>query len=110
EEAWSAVTDGREVSLAMKRAFGAGFHRADQEDLLEPYVQRYFDDLLKVWEDHDIDEGLMFVRRMYPEMIIRADVIELVEETLAGDVPGPVRRALLESQDDTARVLRAREF
>ncbi len=110
EEAWSAVTDGNEVSFAMKRAFAAGFHNADQEPLLEPYVQRYFDELMQVWEDHDIDEALMFVKRMYPEMIVRPDVIELVEETLAGEVPGPVRRALLESQDDTARLLRARAF
>jgi aminopeptidase N len=110
EEAWSAVIDGDEVSLAMKRAFVAGFHRADQEALLEPYVRRYFDDLLPVWEAHEIDEGLEFVEGMFPEKIVRADVIELAEETLAGELPGPVHRALLEAQDINARLLRARGF
>ena len=110
EEAWSAVIDGDEVSLAMKRAFASGFHRADQEALLEPFVRRYFDDLLPVWESHDIDEGLMFTEWMFPEKIVRPDVIDLVEETLTGDVPGPVRRALLEAQDSTARLLRGRAF
>jgi aminopeptidase N len=94
----------------MKRAFASGFHRADQEVLLEPYVRRYFDELLPVWEAHDIDEGLEFVEGMFPEKIIRPDVIELVEETLAGELPGPVHRALLEAQDGTARLLRARAF
>ncbi|HET9410714.1 MAG TPA: ERAP1-like C-terminal domain-containing protein, partial [Candidatus Dormibacteraeota bacterium] len=110
EEAWSAVTNGREVSLAMKRAFAAGFHRADQEPLLEEYVRRYFDDILTVWESHDIDEGLMFVRSMFPSAIVREDVIDLVGEVLSGELPGPVRRALMEAQDGTARELRARRF
>ena len=110
EEAWSAVTNGSEVSLAMKRAFAAGFHRADQEKLLEPYVRRYFDDLLPVWEAHDIDEGLMFSGSMFPALIVRPDLLELVDEVLAGDLPGPVRRSLMESQDDMARELRARVF
>ncbi len=110
EEAWSAVIDGADVSLAMKRAFAAGFHRADQEKLLEPYVRRYFDDLLPVWESHDIDEGLMFAGRMFPQLIVRPDVLDLVDEVLAGELPGPVRRSLLESQDDLARELRARAF
>jgi hypothetical protein len=94
----------------MKRAFAGGFHRADQEHLLEPYARRYFDDLLPVWESHDIDEALTFAESMFPEEIVRPYVIELVEETLAGELPGPVRRALLEAQDRTARLLRARAF
>jgi aminopeptidase N len=110
EEAWSAATNGDEVSLAMKRAFAAGFHGPDQEALLQPYVERFFDQLLPVWDSHDIDEGLMFVRAMYPSTIVREDVIELVEEVLSGELPGPVRRALMEAQDGTARELRARRF
>ena len=109
-EAWSAVTDGYEVSLAMKRAFASGFQRADQEDLLDEYVQRYFDDMLKVWATHEIDEGLLFMRWMYPVTIVGQHVIELVGEALGKDLPGPVRRSLREFGDDTARLLRARRF
>ena len=109
EEAWSAVIDGGEVSLAMKRAFAAGFHRADQETVLEPFVSRYFAELLPVWQSHSIDEALMFVRSMYPATIVSDEVVKLVDEMLSRkDVPGPVRRALLEAQDDTVRLLRAR--
>jgi aminopeptidase N len=109
EEAWSAVTNGDEVSLAMKRAFASGFHRSDQEELLAPFARRYFDDLLKVWQTHNIDEGLMFVRAMYPSTIVTEEVVELADRMLARkDLPGPVRRALMEAQDDTARQLRTR--
>ncbi|TMD76846.1 MAG: hypothetical protein E6I77_08590 [Chloroflexi bacterium] len=93
----------------MKRAFAAGFHRADQEELLEPFVQRYFDELLDVWESHSIDEGLMFVRSMYPATIVTQELVDLVNGMLKRDLPGPVRRALLEAQDGTLRELRTRE-
>ncbi len=109
EEAWSAVKNGDEVSLSMKRAFAAGFRRADQEELLEPFAQRYFDELLDVWERHSIDEGLMFVRSMYPATIVTQEVVDLVNGMLERNLPGPVRRALLEVQDGTLRQLRTRE-
>ncbi len=109
EEAWSAVANGDEVSLAMKRAFATGFHRADQEQVLQPYAKRYFDELLDVWEKHSIDEGLMFVRAMYPSAIVTHEVVDQVGRMLERDLPGPVRRALLEAQDGTLRELRTRE-
>ena len=108
EQAWEAVTADERLSLATKRAIAAGFHRPDQELLLDAYVQPYFGTLLPFWESHDIDEALMFVRSMYPMMIITPEVVQLVDQYLRRDLPGPMRRALLEAQDGTKRALRAR--
>jgi aminopeptidase N len=108
-EAWAAVT-GDNLSLAMKRAIASGFHRTDQEELLSPYVQPYFDSLLTIWETKVVDEALDFVRSMYPRMVIRQDVVDRTDAWLAQELPGPVRRSLLESQDDTKRALRGRAF
>jgi aminopeptidase N len=108
EQAWEAVTADERLSLATKRAIAAGFHRPDQELLLEGYVQPYFGTLLPFWESHDIDEALMFVRSMYPMTIITPEVVHLVDQYLQRDLPGPMRRALLEAQDGTKRALRAR--
>jgi len=52
----------------------------------------------------------MFAGWMFPAVMVRPDVVDLVEEVLAGDLPGPVRRSLLESQDDMSRELKARNF
>jgi aminopeptidase N len=108
-EAWEAVANER-VSLATKRAIADGFHRPDQESLLAEYVQPYFDTLLPFWESHDIDEALMFVRWMYPTTIVTPEVVALTDQWLARDLPGPMKRSLLESQDDTKRALRTRAF
>ena len=107
--AWSAIT-GEDQSLAMKRAMAMGFHRVDQEELLSAYVKPYFDSLLPIWERQEIEEALMFVGRMYPDMVVSQEVIDITDTWLAKDLPGPIRRSLLESQDDLKRALRARSF
>jgi hypothetical protein len=76
--------------------------------LLSGYLQPYFGTLLPFWESHDIDEALMFVRSMYPVTIVTPEVVQLVDQYLERDLPGPMRRALLEAQDGTRRGLRAR--
>ena len=108
-EAWDAVTNGT-VSLATKKAIADGFHRPDQESLLAAYVQPYFDRLLPFWQSHDIDESLVFMKLFYPITIITPDVVGLVDRFLGRDIPGPMRRSLLESQDGTKRALRTRAF
>jgi aminopeptidase N len=108
-EAWEAVANGH-VSLATKRAIADGFHRPDQESLLAEYVQPYFDTLLPFWGSHDIDEALMFVRWMYPNTIVTPEVVALTDSWLARDLPGPMKRSLLESQDEAKRALRTRAF
>src|SRR5437879_13390537 len=89
EQAWEAVTADDRLSLATKRAIAAGFHRPDQELLLEGYVQPYFGTLLPFWESHDIDEALMFVRSMHPMTIIAPEVVHLVDQYLKVHVPVP---------------------
>jgi aminopeptidase N len=106
---WAAVTS-EGPSLAMKRAIASGFHRADQEDLLSAYVQPYFDSLLPTWESKVIEEALQFVKSMYPDMVVTQAVVDLTDAWLKRELPGPVRRSLLESQDDLKRALRARAF
>jgi hypothetical protein len=49
---------------------------------------------------------------MYPHAVITKTVVERTDAWLAKgkEVPGPIRRSLLESEDDLKRALRARAF
>jgi aminopeptidase N len=109
--AWTAVT-GDDLSLAMARAVASGFHRVDQDDLLAPYVRTYFDSLRPIWDAKVIEEALEFVGSMYPMTVVSQEVIDITDAWLARgrEVPGPLRRSLLESQDDLKRALRGRAF
>lgn len=109
-DAWAAVT-GDDLSLAMKRAVASGFHRADQEELMASYVEPYFDSILPAWDAKVIEEALEFIQSMYPRMVVAQKVLDVTDKWLEREtVPGPVRRSLLESQDDLRRALKARAF
>jgi aminopeptidase N len=108
-QAWAALTTAA-GSLAMNRSLAAGFHRADQDALLGAYVQPYFDQLLPIWGSKVIEEALEFIESMYPSTVVTQEVVELTDTFLARELPGPLRRSLLESQDEMKRALRGRAF
>jgi aminopeptidase N len=110
-EAWSEVTS-HDPPLAMKRAIASGFHRADQAELLSAYVEPYFDSVMKIWEEFEIEEALGFIGSMYPHMVITQAVAGQTDKWLkrGEEIPGPIKRSLLESQDDLKRALKARTF
>ena len=110
-EAWDAVMHDRgQPSFLMKRAIAGGFHRTDQEELLSSFVAPYFERLMPYWETHDAEEAISIITLMYPHAVIRPEVIDATDAALARDLPGPIRRSLLESQDAIRRALQAQAF
>jgi aminopeptidase N len=105
--AWQQVVLGDAPSFAAKRAISQGFHRVDQQDLLSAFVQPFFESLLPVWEANSSEEATWIARLMYPHAVITQQVVEATDTALAQDLPPPIRRTLLESQDGIRRALRA---
>jgi aminopeptidase N len=97
------------LPLATMRSIMRGFHRFDQRRVLEAYGARYFQALANVWTERDIEIGLAFARMMFPSVVVGDKTIEETDQYLARDnVPGPVRRVLLEAKDSMQRAMRAR--
>jgi len=109
-EAWDAVIHDPAPGLAMKRAIAEGFHRVDQQDLLSEYIQPFFDTLKPLWESHDAEEAISIARMMYPRSVLTQQVVDATGAALANELPPPLRRTLLESQDGIKRALRAQAF
>jgi aminopeptidase N len=108
EAAWRRITEDDHITLAMLRALAGGFQQPDQEELLAPYAQRYFGELLDFWKRRELDLGLAFTGGMYPNLY-SDETVRATDELLdGGAVPPPVRRLLIESKDDVQRVIRAR--
>jgi aminopeptidase N len=110
QAAWEAVMHDPTPSLATKRAISDGFHRVDQQDLLSAFVQPFFDSLLPLWESHNAEEAILIARLMYPRAVITQAAVDATDAALANDLPAPLRRTLLESQDGIKRALRAQAF
>jgi aminopeptidase N len=63
----------------------------------------------RFWDERSRDEALSLIRGLFPGALIGQEVLDATDRALAGDaLPGPVRRILLESQDQMARALRGR--
>jgi aminopeptidase N len=111
QRAWETVMQGGASSLQMKRAIAETFHHFDQQELLEAFVDPFFDSLLPVWNANDSEVAISIVQWMYPRAVITQGVVDATDVALArDDLPAPLRRSLLESQDAIKRALRAQAF
>jgi aminopeptidase N len=109
EQVWAALMEDLTLPLATMRSMMRGFHRFDQRRVLEPYAARYFQALANVWKERDIEIGLAFARMMFPSVVVGDHTIKVTDQYLAREnVPGPVRRVLLEAKDSMQRAMRAR--
>jgi len=107
EAAWAEVMGGG-LSNATFRATMIGFFSADQEELLKPYIQRYFDALAEVWRTWKPDMAQFFTTYAYP-FSVSPEVVRTTDEYLARpDLPQALRRLVSESRDDTIRALNCR--
>ncbi|HWH32858.1 MAG TPA: aminopeptidase N [Egibacteraceae bacterium] len=109
KEAWAALVERRDVSLARMRALVGGFHQVGQDALLRPYVQRYVDALPGIWSTRGPEEALLLTEGLFPGALVEPATVEAAERALALGLPAPARRILEESQDGVRRALRARE-
>ncbi|MDP8956370.1 MAG: aminopeptidase N, partial [Actinomycetota bacterium] len=108
-EAWRIIVGDTTQPLALLDEVMAAFQQYGQEELLEPYAGRFFEDLAGVWEARDLPEALAFGRRMYPHLIVRDGTVEKTDRHLEkGNLPPPIRRLLLEGKDGIQRAMKAR--
>jgi len=107
-DAWERL-HGSEVSLAQVRAITGGFADYGQEDLVRPWVEPYFAELRKVWDERPREEAIDLISGLFPSTLVDEAVVAAADAALADDsLPSPVRRILLEGKDGVERALRAR--
>jgi aminopeptidase N len=106
--AWTAIAETPATPLATMRALMSGFMRLDQEAVITPYVERYFAALRPLWAARDPELVIAFAGAMYPSVLIQPEILDRTAAELAkGELAPPIRRRLLEQQDQVARALRA---
>jgi aminopeptidase N len=107
--AWTRLLDEPSLSLTMSRQLWGGFQQLRQPALIEPYVTEYFAALPQVWDSRSLDYAIEFSAGMFPFATPSEDLLTRVSDALEQpDLPGPLRRVLLEERDTLERTLRAR--
>ncbi|MFD4368122.1 aminopeptidase N [Rhodococcus sp. NPDC058521] len=110
EAAWSKVVNDDSVPNITARAIAGGFVGVGQDDLLEPYVARYFADVPGVWERRSSEVAQTVVIGLYPSWSVGRESIEAADRFLESDLPPALRRLVSEGRAGVVRALAAREF
>jgi aminopeptidase N len=99
----------QDAQTSVRSALVAGFQRPIQRHLLTPFVDIYFDNLLKEWESKSYEGAAKFVIGMYPSWIITQETLDKTNAWLNGvgkDAPAVLRKLVKESQDGVIRALK----
>jgi aminopeptidase N len=109
EAAWRRLLEDTTLSHTVSRQLWNGFLQLDQEDVLAPYVEGYFDALDEVWAARSLDWAIEFSSGTFPHHAAGPDLLARVDQHLERDgLPKPLRRVLLEQRDTLVRTIDAR--
>jgi aminopeptidase N len=109
EAAWAAVVESEELSNHLQVATMIGFGQVEQDELLEPFVGRYFDAVADLWRTRTMDTAQSITEMFFPMWSLREQTVLRVEDYLARNNPQPaLRRSLTEGRDGLTRALAAR--
>ncbi|HEX3630428.1 MAG TPA: hypothetical protein VHW91_08160, partial [Candidatus Dormibacteraeota bacterium] len=68
-----------------------------------------FQSLRTIWRERDIEVALAFARMLFPTVVVGEETIRATDQYLSDDdVPGPIRRILIEGKDNMLRAMRGR--
>jgi aminopeptidase N len=105
--AWDRIIGG-ELPNAVFRATLGGLVDTDDTRLLEPYVEKYFDEVARIWSSWSSDMSSTFAENAYPFQVISPGTVDRTTAYLDSDNPPPaLRRLLVEGRDGVSRALRA---
>lgn len=110
ERAWEQVVVNGELPNTVQAAVISGFSRLLEPDLLEPFVERYFEALVPIWRDRTNEMASQIVTGLYPALQAGPALLESTDRWLAETTIEPaLRRLVLEARDGVVRALKAQE-
>ncbi|MEO9236625.1 MAG: ERAP1-like C-terminal domain-containing protein, partial [Jatrophihabitantaceae bacterium] len=109
--AWNSAINDVRLSNAQMRATMAGFHHPLQDELLQPYIERYFLQAAEIWQQRSPETAQDLVVGLFPNWsaAISEHTIALADGFLANPAhPAALRRLIGEGRAELARALVAR--
>jgi aminopeptidase N len=115
-EAWDQVINQTDLANGLieamvgSRRSSGGFAQPTQLDLLEPYVEPYFEAIKGLWESRPAEIASLITTALYPRLLASPALIARTDAYLetAGPIPA-VQRILREARDDMQRAVRAQQ-
>ena len=111
-DAWTRFQGEGYGSLHLTSAAMSGFHWYTQRDLLAPYTERFFEQVVAVFEAKPHEFARAWFGALFPGNRVQRETLERSQRLLAGvpeSLPTLVR-SLREANDDLERAIKCREF
>jgi aminopeptidase N len=109
-EAWRQVVGTGELPNTVQASVIGGFMRVNDETLLKPFVERYFDALVPIWRERTSEMASQIAVGLYPTPLASPELVERTERWLEEtDAEPALKRLVIESRDGVTRALRAQE-
>jgi aminopeptidase N len=109
--AYEAVMLTPSLSNHLTMATLAGFWRARHAALTAPYVQRFFDDLPRVWDERSTETAHTITELFFPASQISQETVAAIDAAMAAasSTRSGAKRLLAEGRDGMLRALRDRQ-
>jgi aminopeptidase N len=108
-ETWRRLVGDERLPNWLQRALLQGFHNSSQLALTEPYREKFFDVVDKIWASRDSETAQEFVYFAYPSLHVSDETVALTDAWLAADGhPPSLRRLVAEGRDGVVRAIAAR--
>ncbi|ANP72944.1 aminopeptidase N [Cryobacterium arcticum] len=107
QAAWSSLIDVDTAPNTIVRVTAAGFLRAHDTSLLEPFVAQYFDVLQTVWAERSYSIAEKLITGLYPSPLSNQALVDATRAWLdANPEPAALRRLVVENLAGVERSLR----
>ena len=104
--AWASLIDVDTAPNTIVRVTAAGFLRANDTTLLEPFVAKYFDVLQTVWESRAYAIAEKLIIGLYPSPLASQQLVDATHAWLnANAEPPALRRLVIENVAGVERAL-----
>jgi aminopeptidase N len=108
ETAWTDAVVRDDVPNETQRSVALAFNVPGQEDVLRPFLARYLDAAVTIWEEKGTQRASTILEYMFPRALVDADTLEAVDAWLESSDANPAaKRYVREGRADIARALAA---
>ncbi|NYG56528.1 aminopeptidase N [Nocardioides perillae] len=109
-QAWRDAIERDDVPNETQRQIAYAFPTAGQEELLEPYLEKYLQMAETVWEERGTQRASTVLEYMFPMPLVSPATVERVQTWLEHSRANPAaKRYVREGLDDMQRALAAQE-
>ncbi|WP_049573413.1 aminopeptidase N [Nonomuraea sp. SBT364] len=104
--AWEQIIGGKLANHIARTTIG-GFQDPLHPELLEPYREKYFAEVGRIYREWTFDQASTFAVGCFPSLVIEEATVQAARDHLAAEQPPQaLRRLILEGADGVSRALR----